>query len=41
VTTDAGGNRSVGLTHYALNVMATVVVVEIEGDTAVTGMPAH
>jgi alpha-L-fucosidase len=41
VTTDADGRRSVGLSHYALNVMATVIVVEIEGDTAVLGAPAH
>ena len=40
VTTDAAGNRSVGLSHYQLNVMATVVVIEIEGDTVVLGSPA-
>ncbi len=41
VTTDASGRRSVGLTHYSLNVMATVVVVEIEGDSANFAAIAH
>ena len=40
VTADAQGNRSVGLSHYALNVMATVVAVEIDGEKAVPGTPA-